>query len=191
MGQVEVGVGLIPAGGGTKELLLRALDRAPKGESVDLLPYVKQVFELIGTAKVSFSAVEARKMGLLRDTDPITMNKDRLIEDAKQTVLAMVREGYQKPTPRTDIPVLGESAYAVLKLGVHLMHRAGYISEYDKHIGNKIAWVLCGGDIKSPTQMPEQYFLDLEREAFVQLCGERKTQERIQHTLKTGKPLRN
>lgn len=191
MGQVEVGVGLIPAGGGTKELLLRALDRAPRGENVDLLPYVKQVFELIGMAKVSTSAIEARKLGFLRDTDQITMNKDRLIEDAKQTVLAMVREGYQKPTPRTDIPVLGESALAALKLGLHLMYRAGYISEYDKHIGHKIAWVLCGGDIKSPTTMPEQYFLDLEREAFVQLCGERKTQERIQHMLKTGKPLRN
>jgi 3-hydroxyacyl-CoA dehydrogenase len=191
MGLVEAGVGLVPAGGGTKEMLLRALDRAPKGETVDLLPYVKQVFELIGMAKVSTSVVEARKFGFLRDTDIITMNKDRLVEDAKQTVLAMVREGYQKPTPRTDIPVLGESALAALKLGVHLMHRAGYISDYDKHIGNKIAWVLCGGDIKSPTKMPEQYFLDLEREAFVQLCGERKTQERIQHTLKTGKPLRN
>ncbi|MBI3951967.1 MAG: enoyl-CoA hydratase/isomerase family protein [Acidobacteria bacterium] len=191
MGLVEVGVGLIPAGGGTKEMLLQALDRAPKGENIDLLPYVKQVFETIGMAKVSMSAVEARKLGFLRDTDIIAMNKDRLIEDAKQTVLAMAREGYRRPTPRTDIPVLGESALAALKLGVHLMYRAGYISEYDKHIGNKIAWVLCGGDIKSPTKMPEQYFLDLEREAFVQLCGERKTQERIQHMLKTGKPLRN
>jgi 3-hydroxyacyl-CoA dehydrogenase len=191
MGLVEVGVGLIPAGGGTKELLLRALDRAPKGETVDLLPYVKPVFELIGMAQVSTSAVEARKFGFLRDTDQIVMNKDRLIEEAKQTVLAMVREGYQKPAPRTDMPVLGESSLAAMKLGIHLMYRAGYISEYDKHIGNKIAWILCGGDIKSPTQMPEQYFLDLEREAFVQLCGERKTQERIQHMLKTGKPLRN
>lgn len=191
MGLVEVGVGLLPAGGGTKEMLLRALDCAPKDEQVDLLPYVRPVFETIGMAKVSTSAVEARQLGFLRPTDQITMNKDRLIEDAKQTVLAMVRQGYQKPRPRTDIPVLGESALAALKLGIHLMYRAGYISEYDKHIGNKIAWVLCGGDIKSPTTMPEQYFLDLEREAFVQLCTERKTQERIQHMLKTGKPLRN
>lgn len=191
MGLVEVGVGLIPAGGGTKEMLLRALDRAPKGDRVDFLPYVRLVFELIGMAKVSTSAVEARRWGFLRDTDHITMNQDRLIEDAKQTVLAMVREGYQRPRPRTDIPVLGESALAALKLGVHLMHRAGYISDYEKHLGNKIAWVLCGGDIKSPTQMPEHYFLDLEREAFLQLCGERRTQERIQHMLKTGKPLRN
>jgi 3-hydroxyacyl-CoA dehydrogenase len=191
MGLVEVGVGLIPGGGGTKEMLLRALDRAPKGENVDLLPYVKGVFETIGTAKVSASAVEARKLGFLRETDKITMNKDRLIEDAKQTVLAMVREGYRKPTPRTDIPVLGEAGLAAMKLGVHLMHRAGYISEYDKHIGAKLAWILCGGNIKSPAKMPEQYFLDLEREAFLSLCGERKTQERIQHTLKTGKPLRN
>jgi 3-hydroxyacyl-CoA dehydrogenase len=172
-------------------MLLRALDRAPQDENVDLFPYVKQVFELIGTAKVATSAWEARKFGLLRDMDKITMNKDRLIEDAKQTVLAMTQEGYQPPTPRTDIPVLGESALAALKLGVHLMHRAGYISEYDVRIGNKLAWILCGGDIKAPTRMPEQYFLDLEREAFLQLCGERKTQERIQHILKTGKPLRN
>ncbi|RMG52340.1 MAG: 3-hydroxyacyl-CoA dehydrogenase/enoyl-CoA hydratase family protein [Acidobacteria bacterium] len=191
IGLVEVGVGLIPAGGGTTEMLARALDRAPRDEDVDLLPYVREVFELIGMAKVSTSAAEARKLGYLRESDKITMNRDRLIEDAKQTVLAMVREGYQPPKPRKDIPVLGESALAALKLGVHLMYRAGQISEYDQHIGNKLAWILCGGDITSPTTMPEHYFLDLEREVFLHLCGEPKTQQRMQHMLKTGKPLRN
>ena len=142
-------------------------------------------------ARVSTSAVEARELGFLRETDPITMNRDRLIEDAKQTALAMVREGYVAPQPRTDIPVLGESALAPIKLAIHMMVRAGYISEYDAHVARKLAYIITGGDLSHQTQVSEQYLLDLEREAFVSLCGERKTQERIQHMLKTGKPLRN
>ena len=189
LGLVEVGVGLIPAGGGVKELVLRATDRAVPGE--DLFARIRKVSETVATAKVSTSAVEARELGFLRDTDPITMSRDRLIEDAKQTALAMAREGYVQPHPRTDIPALGEAALAPIKLAIHMMVRAGYISEYDGHVAKKLAHIITGGDLTHQTLVSEQYLLDLEREAFVSLCGERKTQERIQHMLKTGKPLRN
>jgi 3-hydroxyacyl-CoA dehydrogenase len=189
IGLVEVGVGLIPGGGGVKEMVLRAVEDALPDE--DLFPRIKKVSETIAMARVSTSAVEAREIGFLRDTDPITMNKDRLIEDAKQTALAMVREGYTEPRPRADIPVLGEPALATIKLALHMMVRGGYISEYDAHVAGKLAGVITGGDLSRRTLVSEQYLLDLEREAFVSLCGERKTQERIQHMLKTGKPLRN
>ncbi|MBI1749020.1 MAG: enoyl-CoA hydratase/isomerase family protein [Acidobacteria bacterium] len=191
IGLVEVGVGLIPAGGGTKELLLRTVDLSPKGENVDLFPHVKRTFETIGMAKVATSALEARKLGFLRETDGLSMNKARLIEDAKQAVLAMVRMGYKPGRPRTDVPVLGESALSALKLGIHLMQRAGYISEHDAHIGRKLAYILTGGDLSQPTKVSEQYLLDLEREAFLSLAGEPKTQERIMYMLQNGKPLRN
>ncbi len=191
IGLVETGVGLIPGGGGTKELLLRWMDRAPAAEGVDLLPFVKPVFETIGRARVSTSAWEAREMGFLRPTDPIVMNKDRLIEAAKRTVHALVLEGYQPPRPRTDIPVMGEAGYAALTLAIHLAIRAGFITEYDGHVGRKLAWVLSGGDVKSPRRVSEQDLLDLEREAFLSLLGERKTQERLAYMLKEGKPLRN
>lgn len=191
IGLVEVGVGLIPAGGGTKELLLRHLDLAPKGEDVDLFPHVRRAFETIAMAKVSTSALEAKKLGYLRENNRISMNKDRLIEDAKQTVLALARMGHRPPSLRHDIPVLGESALAALKLGIHIMKRAGYISDYDAHMGAKLAYVVTGGDLSSPTRVTEQYLLDLEREAFLSLVGETKTQERIMHMLQTGKPLRN
>jgi 3-hydroxyacyl-CoA dehydrogenase len=189
IGLVEVGVGLIPGGGGVKEMVLRAVDGAAADE--DLFPRIRKVFETIAMAKVSTSAVEARDLGFLRETEPITMNRDRLVEDAKQTALAMVRQGYIAPKPKADIPVPGESALAAIKLGVHSMLRAGYISEYDAHVARKLAYVITGGDLSRRTLVSEQYLLDLEREAFVSLCGEKKTQERIQHTLKTGKPLRN
>lgn len=191
MGLVEVGVGLIPAGGGTKEMLLRNLEGIPLDSKPDLFPFVKRAFETIGLAKVSISAVDAKSLGLLRPTDGITMNKEQLITDAKNTVLAMVKEGYKEPKTRTDIPVLGEPAYATLKLGMHIMKRAGWISEYDMHIGSKLAYILSGGDLTSPQTVSEQYLLDLEREAALSLCGEQKTQERMAHILKTGKPLRN
>jgi 3-hydroxyacyl-CoA dehydrogenase len=189
IGLVEVGVGLIPGGGGVKELVLRAVEDALPDE--DLFPRIKKVSETIAMAKVSSSAFEARETGFLRDSDPITMNRDRLIEDAKQTALAMVREGYVEPRPRTDIPVLGEPALSTIKLAVHMMVRGGFISEYDAHVATKLAYIITGGDLSRKTLVSEQYLLDLEREAFVSLCGERKTQERIQHMLKTGKPLRN
>jgi len=189
LGLVEVGVGLIPGGGGVKELVLRAVESALPDE--DLFPRIKKVSETIAMARVSTSAVEAQEIGFLRDTDHITMNRDRLIEDAKQTALAMVREGYTPPRPRTDIPVLGEAALATIKLAIHMMIRGGFISEYDGHVARKLAHIITGGDLSHKTLVSEQYLLDLEREAFVSLCGERKTQERIQHMLKTGKPLRN
>ncbi len=191
IGLVEVSVGLIPAGGGTKELLLRMLERAPRGDSVDVFPYVRQAFETIALAKVSGSAHEAKRMGLLRPTDPITMNRDRLIADAKETVLALVREGYEPLSPPAEIPVLGEPGLAALKLGIHLAWRAGQITEYDAHIGRKLAWVLCGGDLRAPRSVSEVYLLDLEREAFLSLLGEPKTRERMRHMLAEGKPLRN
>ena len=189
LGLVEVGVGLIPAGGGVKEMVLRAVEDAVPGE--DLFPRIRKVSETIAMARVSTSAVEAREIGFLRETDPITMNRDRLIEDSKQTALAMVREGYTQPHAKTDIPVLGEPALAAIKLAVHMMTRGGFISEYDAHVAKKLAHIITGGDLSHKTLVSEQYLLDLEREAFVSLCGEKKTQERIQHMLKTGKPLRN
>jgi 3-hydroxyacyl-CoA dehydrogenase len=189
LGLVEVGVGLIPGGGGVKEMVLRAVEDAQPDE--DLFPRIKKVSETIAMARVATSAVEGREIGFLRQTDPISMNKDRLIEDAKQTALAMVREGYVPPHPKTDIPVLGEPALATIKLAIHMMIRGGFISEYDGHVARKLAHIITGGNLSHRTLVSEQYLLDLEREAFVSLCGERKTQERIQHMLKTGKPLRN
>jgi 3-hydroxyacyl-CoA dehydrogenase len=189
IGLVEVGVGLIPGGGGVKELVLRAVEDTAPDE--DLFNRIKNVSQTIAMARVSASAVEARELGFLRESDHITMNRDRLIEDAKQTALAMVREGYEQPHPRTDIPVLGEPALATIKLAVHMMVRGTFISEYDAHVAKKLAYIITGGDLSHKTLVSEQYLLDLEREAFVSLCGEKKTQERIQHMLKTGKPLRN
>ena len=197
MGLVEVGVGLLPGGGGCKEMTLRAVDAASsirkdgRGESVELMEAMKKAFETIGMAKVSTSAAEARALGLLNDTDLVTMNRDRLLADAKACALENARLGYKAPVPRTDIPAPGENILATLKLGVHLMRQAEYISDHDQKIGNKVAEVLCGGAVSPGTSVSEQYLLDLEREAFKSLCGERKTQERIQSTLKTGKPLRN
>jgi len=189
MGLVEVGVGVIPAGGGTKELTIRALDKlAPNGDAFTAL---YPVFDTIGMGRVSTSAVEARKLGFLRENDPIVMNKDRLIEDAKQTVLGLARVGYQPPKPRTDIQAFGRSVLSTFKLGLHTMREGGYISDHDLLIGTKVCHVLTGGDLITPRLVSEQYLLDLEREAFLSLCGTRKTQERIQNMLKTGKPLRN
>ena len=192
MGLVEVGVGLIPAGAGTKELLVRALDSIPKDMAdADLFPFVRRAFETIAMAKVATSADEARTFGFLAQDDSVSMNSDRLIADAKQEVLSLVATGYVEPQPRQDILALGMPALATLKLGIHQMVRAGFISEYDAVIGTKLARILTGGDLNHPTRVSEQYLLDLEREAFLSLCGERKTQDRIGHMLKTGKPLRN
>ncbi|MGE5206723.1 MAG: 3-hydroxyacyl-CoA dehydrogenase NAD-binding domain-containing protein [Chlamydiota bacterium] len=197
MGLVEVGVGLLPGGGGCKEMLLRAVDSAAgvrpggRGESVELLEAMKRAFETIAMAKVSMSAEEARGLGFLSAGDQVSMNRERVLSDAKQRALDMARAGYKPPVPRTDIPAPGESMLATLKLGVHLMRQGEYISDHEVKIGNKVAEVLCGGNITPGMPVSEQYVLDLEREAFKSLCGERKTQERIQYTLKTGKTLRN
>jgi 3-hydroxyacyl-CoA dehydrogenase len=197
MGLVEVGVGLLPGGGGCKEMLLRAIDSASsirpggRGESVELLEAMKRAFEAIAMAKVSTSAQEARSIGLLTASDRITMNRDRVVTDAKNRALELLRSGYEPPQPRMDIPAPGENILAALKLGIHIMRQGEYITEYEVKIGTKVAEVLCGGNVTPGTPVSEQYILDLEREAFKSLCGEKKTQERIQHTLKTGKPLRN
>ena len=197
MGLVETGVGLIPAGGGCKEMTMRAVDAAgevhadPRGESVEVHDSLRSAFETIAMAKVSTSAAEARSLRFLSDADAITMNRGRLLNDAKLQALRLVETGYTPPQPRHDIPAPGETVLATLKLGVHMMREAEYISEHDATIGRHLANILCGGAVTPGALLSEQYLLDLEREAFLSLCAERKTQERIAFTLKTGKPLRN
>ena len=196
-GLVEVGVGLLPGGGGCKEMTLRAVDAAQnirpdgRGESVEMMEAMKKAFETIAMAKVSTSAVEAKGLGFLHRDDNIIMNRERILADAKAKALEMVREGYKPPVMRTDVPAPGESILATLKLGVHIMRQGEFITDHEVKIGSKVAEVLCGGAVSPGTLVSEQYLLDLEREGFKSLCGEKKTQERIQHTLKTGKPLRN
>ena len=177
MGLVEVGVGVVPAGGGCKEMLLRFGD-------------AKRAFDLIGFAKVSESAAHGRQLGFLRASDGITMNRERLLCDAKAAALAMV-SSWAPGLPREDITVDGEAGYALLKMGVTLAREGGYISDYDCVVGDKLAYVLSGGKLTGRQQVGEQYLLDLEREAFLSLCGNRQTQERMQYMLKNGKPLRN
>jgi len=191
IGLVEVGVGVIPAGGGTKEMTMRAMDRAKGVPDADPLVFLKGIFETIGMGKVATSAQEGRSWGFLRDIDSISMNGDRLIADAKQEVLSLAASGYVPPVERTDILVLGEAAQSAMKLALHMMKRGGYISDHDELIGKKLANVMSGGNLNHQTFVSERYLLDLERDAFVSLCGERKTQERIAAMLKTGKPLRN
>jgi 3-hydroxyacyl-CoA dehydrogenase len=200
-GLVEVGVGLLPGGGGCKEMLLRVVDSAASsrgkvsGEalagSVEMMEAMKKAFETIATAKVATSAHEARGLGFISDGDRITMNRERVLSDAKARALELARAGYEPPVPRTDIPAPGESILAALKMGVHLMRQGDFITDYEVKLGAKIAEVLCGGNVTPGTPVSEQYILDLEREGFKSLCGEKKTQERIQFTLKTGKTLTN
>jgi len=188
MGQVEVGVGLIPAGGGTKELLIRSEQGIQAGGP---LPRVQRAFETIAYAKVSSSAQEAQDLGFLRPEDKVIMNRDRLLYEAKQLALEMSRRGYQPPTPREDILVPGSGGRVALEVALKGLRLAGKISPHDEVIGKKLAYVLTGGNILIPKKVSEQYLLDLEREAFLSLCGYEKTQQRIEHMLKTGKPLRN
>jgi len=198
IGLVETGVGVVPAGGGCKETLIRANEQSSGGEDLDLFNALKPRFYNIALAKVSASAEEARALGYLRRADSISMNRDRLVADAKQSALALAHANWQpaaanpkEGAARTQVRVLGESFLAAAKLAIHMMLRGEYISEYDAHVARKLAHVLAGGALTSPQNVSEQYLMDLEREAFVSLCGERKTQDRIAHTLKTGKPLRN
>jgi 3-hydroxyacyl-CoA dehydrogenase len=191
IGLVEVGVGLIPAGGGTKELTMRAMDAAKNTPDADPLAFLKKTFETIAMGKVATSAQEAKSWGILRPSDSISMNGDRLIADAKQEVLALAETGYVAPVERTDILALGEQAQAAIKLALHMMRQGGFISDHDHLIGKKLAKIMSGGDLNHRSFVSERYLLDLEREAFLSLCGERKTQERIAAMLKTGKPLRN
>jgi 3-hydroxyacyl-CoA dehydrogenase len=208
IGLVEAGVGLIPAGGGTKEMLLRAVDQAaamalpdprelfsPLGsrfaQSAEMATALKRTFETIALAKVSTSAAEARSLGLLAAPDRITMNRERLLLDAKSQVAALAGAGYAAPQPRTQVPAPGTGALATLEMGVFLMGEAGFASEHDQKVARWAAYILAGGRVTAGSLVSEQYLLDLEREAFLSLAGERKTQERIAFTLKTGKPLRN
>jgi len=183
-------------------MLLRAVDGASAGRggrisgdalagSIEMLEAMKRAFELIATAKVATSAHEARSLGFLDERDRITMNRERVLSDAKARVLELVRAGYEPPVPRTDIPAPGENLLATLKMGVHMMRQGDYITDYEVKLGGKIAEVLCGGNVTPGSLVSEQYILDLEREGFKSLCGQKKTQERIQYTLKTGKTLRN
>ncbi|EID45609.1 3-hydroxyacyl-CoA dehydrogenase/enoyl-CoA hydratase family protein [Parageobacillus thermoglucosidasius] len=190
MGLVEVGVGLIPGGGGNKELYIKYLNSLPSGVHFDLQQVANKVFETIALAKVSGSAAEARELNFLNQRDGITMNSDHLIHDAKQAVISLYDQGYRPPV-RKKVPVVGETGYAAMLLGAQSMYHSGYISEHDLKIAKKLAYVIAGGKVPYGTEVDEQYLLDLEREAFLSLVGEPKSQERMQHMLVKGKPLRN
>jgi 3-hydroxyacyl-CoA dehydrogenase len=197
MGLVEAGVGLIPGGGGCKEMTIRSIEAGSsirpdaRGEGVEIFEALKKNFETIAMAKVSTSAAEARWLGFLKPSDNVTTNRERLLTDAKTRARAIADAGYSAPTPRTDIPAPGESVLATLKLAIWTMREGQYISDHDVKVANWVAYALCGGKVTPGALVSEQYLLDLEREAFLSLCGEKKTQERIAFTLKTGKPLRN
>jgi 3-hydroxyacyl-CoA dehydrogenase len=196
IGLVETGVGLLPAGGGCKEMTLRAVEAAAvqgnaRAESVELMNALRGSFETVAMTKVSSSAAEARRFGFLAPGDRITMNRERLLTDAKESARTKAMAGYAPPVPRDDIPAPGQNILASFKMAVHMMREGEYISEHDAKVANWVANVLCGGPVTPGTPVSEQYLLDLEREAFLSLCGEMKTQERIAYTLKTGKPLRN
>ncbi|MGE5138752.1 MAG: 3-hydroxyacyl-CoA dehydrogenase/enoyl-CoA hydratase family protein [Rudaea sp.] len=191
VGLVEVGMGLIPAGGGCKELLRRVVSPPMQTPNADPFPFLQRVFETIGTAKVATSAEEARQMGFIGPADRVVMNRDQLIAEAKRTVLQLAAEGYRPPIRGKNVYAAGERMLAALRLGIYSMLQGGYISEHDAKVGEKLAYVLCGGALTAPAWVDEQYILDLEREAFISLCGEEKTRERIWHFLNTGKPLRN
>lgn len=190
MGQVEFGVGLIPGGGGSKEVLIRAIEGVPPGANVELLPLVQKAFETIALAKVSSSAKDAKRLGLLRPEDGITMNRDRLIADAKAEVLKMHQLGFAPRQPQ-KIKVLGRNGYGALLIGIKNYEWGNYITEHEALMARKLARVMTGGDLPEGALVTEQHLLDLEREAFISLCGTSKTQERIQHLLSTGKTLRN
>jgi 3-hydroxyacyl-CoA dehydrogenase len=189
MGLVEVGVGVVPGGGGTKEMALRAFDRCAGVGDADPFPFVKRAFDTIAFARVSTSGAEALRM-FLTPADSLSANPDHLIHDAKQVALGLARAGYRPARPRGDIPVLGRPALATFKAGIHNALRGGQISEHDALVATKVATILCGGD-RAPGLAGEQHFLDLEREAFLSLLGTKKTRDRIQYMLKEGKPLRN
>lgn len=190
MGLVEAGVGLIPGGGGNKEIYMKHLRNIPQGIDIDLQKVANSVFEKIAMAKVSTSGAEAKENGFLDEKDAISVNGDHLLHDAKQKVLGLARSGYQAPK-RTKIPVVGEQGYATMVLGAKSLALSGYASEHDLKIAKKLAFVLAGGRLKQGTLVDEQYLLDLEREAFLSLVGEPKSQARMQHMLMKGKPLRN
>ena len=191
MGLVEVGVGLIPGAGGCKELVRRVVSTAMQAGNNDPLPLLQQVLQTIAMAKVSTSAAEAKTYGFLRDSDHVVMNRDQQIAGAKKLVLELAAAGYAPPARGKVCYAAGRDTLAALRAGLYVMQQGGYMSEYDFYLSGKVAHVLCGGELSSPQWVDEQYFLDLEREVFVSLCGEPKTLERIKYMLQTGKPLRN
>jgi len=198
MGLVEAGVGLVPAGGGTKELFIRNTDHlfeVKRGglypKQIEMMPFIARAFETIAMAKVATSGPEAVSLGYLKSTDKMTVNRDYQIQDAKNTVLSMNLEGYTPSRPRDDLRVPGENTFAMIKLGLWTMHEQNFITDHDVTVSTKIGYILCGGALQENTVVTEQYLLDLEREAFLSLLGDPKTQARIQHMLTTGKPLRN
>src|ERR1700742_1483521 len=190
IGLVELGVGLIPGGGGTKEFTLRAADEMHEDEPETIT--LKSRFFTVATAKVSTSAYEAFDLGILRKgRDIVSINQSRRIAEAKSSVIELYNDGYTMPVPRKDVKVLGRSALGALYAGIHAMWRGQYATDHDVVVAKKLAYVMCGGDLREPSLVSEQYLLDLEREAFLSLCGEKKTLERIQSVLKGGKPIRN
>jgi len=191
IGLVEVGVGLIPAGGGCKEMVLRNVQGLPNVDGVDPFLAARAAFETIGLAKVSTSAEDAYAMKMLRDGDSFVMNPDRLLHAAKTYALALARRGYQPPDPMVEIPVAGEGGIAAIRTQLYNMREGRAISEYDAYLGGELARVLCGGEVPAGTKVGEDYLLQLEREVFLKLCGQKKTLERMQFMLKEGKPLRN
>lgn len=191
MGLVEVGVGIIPGGGGCKEMVRRNISPHMHATNVNPLPYLRQVFETIGFAKVSTSAFEARDLGFLAPTDEIVMNRDHQLGLAKQAVLAMAEQGYTPPTVKDNVYAAGRDVLASTRIEIYSLRAGGFISEHDAKIANHLAYVLCGGELSAPAWMDEQYFLDLERAALLSLAGEAKTQERVWYMLQNGKPLRN
>jgi 3-hydroxyacyl-CoA dehydrogenase len=189
-GLVELGVGLIPGGGGTKEFVVRASDEMHEDEPETIT--LKNRFLTIATAKVATSAHEAFDLGIYRKgLDEVVMNQSRRVTEAKRSVIELADSGYVTPVQRKDVKVLGRSALGALYAGIHGMWRANYATDHDVTVAKKLAYVMCGGDLSEPTLVSEQYLLDLEREAFLSLCGEKKTLERIQSVLKGGKPVRN
>jgi 3-hydroxyacyl-CoA dehydrogenase len=189
-GLVEAGVGLLPAGGGTKEMLHRVMQGLVDDDQVDPLPYIKEAFKTIGMAKISDSAPKARLLGYLRDSDRIVMNRDLLLAAAKDEARTMASHGYRPPAKPT-IKVLGRQGLSALKVMLYIMHEAEFITDYDKIVAEKIAWVMSGGDLSEPQEVPEDYILKLEREAFLELLEDKRTHARIEHMLKKGNPLRN
>ena len=171
-------------------MLLRATEHIPPEVDADFFPFIRRAFETVAMARVSTSGKEAQKLGYLRSTDRITINRDYLLHDAKMTVLNLVKENFRPARPK-KIKVLGEKGFALLQVGLFHMREGGYISAYDERVAKRLAYVFSGGNLPDGTEVTEQHILDLEREAFLSLCGEPKTEERIQHMLKTGKPLRN
>jgi 3-hydroxyacyl-CoA dehydrogenase len=189
-GLVEIGVGLIPAGGGTKEMLRRILNPPMRTQNAEALPFLQRIFEQIGYAKVATSAEEARELGILSACDRVVMNRDHLLAEARREVLSMAQSGYHPPLPE-KIFAAGRDGLAALRVGIFMLRQGDFITEYEAHIAGKLANVMCGGELSQPAWVDEEYILDLEREAFLSLCGEQKTQERMWYTLQNGKPLRN